>query len=74
MTPAWGSHLRMHSPHAIPLILAVPLQRALQAQPPQLKIMCADEHAPAGGIVQANKTFGPPAFADESRAGTQRHP
>lgn len=29
MTPALGSHLRMHSPHAIPLVLAVPLQRAL---------------------------------------------
>lgn len=77
MTPAWGSHLRMHNPSTCipPLEWSWPshLSAPLQAQPLQLKIMCADEHASAGGIVQTNQTLGHPS-ADGFHAGTRRHP
>lgn len=66
---AQSTHLQTPLEWSWPSHLSAPLQ----AQPLQLKIMCADEHASAGGIVQINQTLGH-LSADGFHAGTRRHP
>jgi hypothetical protein len=57
MTRAWDSHSRMHSTCNFPPETSWPARSGAQLRPSrcELKIMCADGHASARGIVQTNR-------------------